>query len=357
MGVFGSSKHLSTVNFDDEWHYIVFGDHPHISAPLPLSAFEPFTGTLPETSAGGRQEIVRFKLAVAADGSVTCVAELVKGYYDPNPANLEFAFPDDGWARRRFKEVWRCCGSTNCHIPPPQPIGMATQVFGHVMANRLDGTGDHELGPTPRTRAEMGGNSCWGALHDPATDRMIVPVERGGLIFFVMNGSDGADLTPRNSLGVPFIRKVNGADLDLHVAGMAMDPRPGKRDWYCYDHTTTGLWTGKLDAILTAPAPRLICMLPDAKQAAEGQAKIAWDDDHDGVLIAAKRMHFYEPDPNLLSSQDRPDGWASVTAPNAWVLPSTIFRDPLTKSFISLGGIDWSTNGYSHPYFWQLHIA
>lgn len=328
FSVLGISKHLTFAYLNGR-HYKVFGDHagtdPQISAPM--------------AGQGGRQEIYSFSLP-ANDWRQD------QPYYIKDPAQIQFAFPDDGWACVRNDEVWVMCGATNYKTTPPfQPVGYAVQTWGHVLAWK-PGKGWREVSTPPRTRMDMGGNTCWGALWDSQRDYMIVPVMKGGLIFDVIRCNDGVDLTPRSSLGTP----AQYGNHDFHVAGMVVRGRTA----YCYDHTTCELWSIDADSIPGPPRMTLVAVLPDTKQAGEGQAKIVYHPDTDSIVIAATRFHIYEPSGNKLTSMDRPDGFLNKNGKR--ILPSTIFYDPPTKDIVSVGGIDWDT-AVNPGVFWRLHIS
>lgn len=332
FSVLGISKHL-TVAYLNGRHYKVFGDHAGTDPQLP--------GAAPMVGQGGRQEIYSFSLP-ANDWRQD------QPYYIKDPTQIQFAFPDDGWACVRNDEVWVMCGATNYKTNPPyQPPGYAVQTWGVIMAWK-PGVGWRQVANPPRTRMDMGGNACWGALWDSVRDYMIIPCLGEGLVFDVIRCSDGADLTQRTSTGTPY----QYGNHDFHVAGMCLRGRTA----YCYDHTTCELWSINVDTIPGSPSMTLLAILPDAKQAAEGQAKIVYHPDTDSIVVAATRFHIYEPTGNKLTSIDRPDGFLNKDVPPKWILPSTIFYDPPTKDLVSVGGIDWDT-AFNPGVFWQLHIA
>lgn len=323
----GNSKHLGFARIGNRW-YKAFGDHAPTDRPIISDDM---------IVQGGQQEIYSFNVP-ANDWREDFP------YYDPNPAHVQEAFPDDGFIIERKGEIWAFSGATNHkNTPPFTPPGYATQVWGRMMAWTPGGYW-RDVAPMI---GDMMSNRAWGGMYDPALDRFIVPSWRNYLVWTVFSGVDGSDQTKRTSAGVAY----QFGNHDFHVAGMVADL--ANRKGYVYDHTKGELWQVDLDSIPAAPTMRMVVTLPEPPQAAEGVAKLAWHPDLRAVIVVATKLHAYQPDTNQTTSWPRPDGF--INGVGHYVPASTIFYDPDTHDIVSIGGIDWDTSIIS-PVYWRLSI-
>jgi hypothetical protein len=322
--VLGSSKHLDFANVGGRW-YKGMGDHAGTDTPI----------SSPMQSQDGRQEIYSFNVS-ANDWRQDFP------YYDPDPAHVQQAFPDDGFVIARGDEMFSFAGVTANPLPAIQPPGVAKQLFGRIMAWRAPSGPWRDVARLPNA---IRSDRAWRGIYDPATDRFVVPARSAnGLAWVVLDAKTGTDLTQYASPGTP----VSYGQLDLSVAGMAVDF--SKRTGWLYDHTTARLYSVSLDDLRV---PTFVASIPEPPVGGQAAVKIAWHPGIRAVVVAGARLHAYEVDRGTLTTWPRPDGFTNKTG--KYVPTSTIFFDTGTTDIVSIGGIDWDSSVWS-PVYWRLVI-
>jgi hypothetical protein len=309
--VFGSSKHLMFAYLSGR-HYKLFGDHAALASNADTQ------GTHMQ---GGRQEIISFTVG-ANDW------RLDQDYYIKDPAQVQQAFPDDGFIVTRKDEAFIFAGATNAATQPPfTPPGMAKQVWGRVMAYK-PGRGYRDVCKMP---PETMSNRAWGGGYDPVQDRFLIPCEVSGNKLLVLKG-DGSSY---QTLGIPGT---------FQYAGVAVDA--ASRRGYLYDHIKAELWAINLDTLAISK----VTAVPEPAMGSSPPVDVIWHPKH-GAVISAWKLHVY--DGKTLQTFTRADGF--VNSKGLWIHPSTIFHDPETDDLISIGTIDFDTGERSSAY-WRLKI-
>lgn len=315
----GSSKHLDFAYLGNRWYRMV-GDH---------RGLDPQTAP-PMAGQSGRQELMSFNVPANDWRQDT-------PYY--LPSGVQQAFPDDAYTIARRGEAFVFAVATAHTLPPFQPPGKATQMWGRIMAYK-PGVGYRDAGAMPM---EIIGDRSWRGTYDAVLDRFVIPAAYNDLVWVVIDGATGADLTRRGSGGAA----ATAGNHDFHVAGIVGDETSRTR--YVYDHLKSELWSVNLDTFALVK----LATLPEPAASGTATLKLAWHPDRRAVVLAANRMHAFEVDTGKLTSWDRQDGLAT---PQGRVPPSTIFFDPESRDLVTIGGIDWNGGVYS-PFYWRIRIT
>lgn len=329
----GAAKHLDFARLGNRW-YKLAGDHGGTGSPLDVP--------IPPTDLqDGRQEIVSFNVPANDWREDT-------PYFMPASDGVQCANPDDAMAIVVGSEAWVMNGATNRSGALPQPAGAAQQI--DLLQKICAYSPPSAQWPRGHWRIVAGvpslvqGDRAWRGFLDPVKNRIIIPTNKNGAVWAMLDGTTGADLTKYTPEGVAY----QYGDFIFSVAGAAPDFT--NRKFYVYDITTHALHQVDMDS---PGGPTKVADIPEPPGTTQSAIKLTWHPDLRAVVIAATKLHVYEVDSGKLTTVARPDGF--INGAGHYVPTSTIFFDPDTHDIVSIGTIDWDT-GMNPGVYWRLKI-
>ena len=318
-GVLGRGKEYDFAPMNGRW-YKMAGDHAGIDPQI----------TNDMATQDGRQEILSFNVA-ANDWREE------QPYYVPAASKIQATNPDDAFVIPRGNEIWYFFSVTT-RPPSQQPAGnYATQI--QPASNLMAWTPPPAGGPYGTWRVAgqwpfiIGGDRAWRGFYDPTLDRFIIPINKNGAVWGIIDGKTGNDLTQYTSPGVP----QQYGDYIFSVSGCAVDTANGV--FYVYDISTGGIFRV---SIANPGVPTKVAQLQEPPQSTQAAIKLTWDPDIRAVVVAATKISVFEVDSGKLTTVNRADGF--VNGAGNYVPTSTIFFDPAPHDIASIGTMDWDTN-------------
>jgi hypothetical protein len=329
-GVLGKGKQYDFGRLNGRW-YKMAGDHAGIDPQI----------TNDMSTQDGRQEILSFNVP-ANDWRED------QPYYVPDSTKIQATNPDDGFVIPRGNEIWYFFSVTT-RGPSQQPAGnYATQIQPN--ANLMAWTPPPAGGPYGTWRVAgpwpniIGGDRAWRGFYDPTLDRFVIPVNKNGAVWAIIDGRTGNDLTQYTSPGVP----QQYGDYIFSISGCAVDYANGA--FYVYDLNTSAIYRV---SIANPGVPTKVAQLSEPWQSTQAAIKITWDPDIRAVVVAATQINIFEVDSGNITTVPRQDGF--VNGAGVYVPSSTIFYDPDSHDIVSVGTMDWDT--YTSPgVYWRMKI-
>jgi len=330
--VLGAAKHLDFARLGNRW-YKLAGDHGDTGSPLDVPI-------PPPGLQDGQQVVLSFNVPANDWREDT-------PYYLPSSYGVQGANPDDAMAIVVGNEAWVMNTATN-RGALAQPAGAAQQVdllqkicaysppsaqwpLGHWRV----------IGPPPWV---INGDRAWRGFYDPVKNRIVMPTNRNGAVWAMIDVATGADLTQYDGSGVAY----QYGDHIFSITGVA--PDFVNRVFYVYDLNDSSIYQVSMD---NPGGPTKVATLPEPVQGTQAAIKLTWHPDLRAVIVAATKINIYEVDSGAISSVARPDGF--VNGVGTYVPTSTIFFDPDTHDIVSIGTIDWDT-GRNPGVYWRLKI-
>ena len=267
-------------------------------------------------------------------------------YYLPASYGVQGANPDDAMAIVVGSEAWVMNTATNRGaLAQPanaaQQIDMLTKICAYSPPSAQWPLGHWRV--VADRPWVINGDRAWRGFFDPNRNRIIIPTDRNGAVWAMVDATSGADLT-QYANGVP--NQYGG--YIFSVAGAA--PDFANRQFYVYDIAQPAIYRVDMDS---PGYPVKVADLPEPAGTTQSAIKLTWHPDLRAVVVAASKIHVYEVDSGKLSSVARADGFVNGAA--KYVPTSTIFFDPDTRDIVSIGTMDWDT-GINPGVYWRLKV-